>query len=533
MGLEMRLAKVFHRVVARLPVAAAIVATAPLVAEAQTGNVRYVPSGYLQSEAQSAADRSAQNAATNKGPLFGGDGNGQSFSWPKMPFARSKPSQKPQKVAQRPAMGRNTPQSAAYGQQFAGGQMNGAQMPARPIQQGAMPPYANVRPAQQTSPGGRVIQPTPRAAGPIANQNIPTASRQQMTPALLEPQPAAPQVAPQSPGQRLLAEAHDLSNSASTEEDFSRVIATCRQAQVANTDPQLNDYANELCSWALNRRGQLKAEAGLEEEAIRDFDESIAADDQRWRAFHNRGVLLAQAGEFEKAFDDFNRTIELKPDFAKAYSNRGALFVVAGNYSTAAEDYDQAVQLDSTLAIAHRGYARACHLMGDLDGAIRHYDSAVALDPKDGYAIASRADVLTDLCRFAEAAKEYDRAIDVDPQSGHAYSGSAWLHATCPDDTIRNTKLALERAQKGLELNGNGDAASFDTLAAAQANSGDFAAAVQSAKQAIDLGSADEKGAYEDRLALYQSSQAYRLNVDAEVVQASHEEQAAAQSANE
>jgi tetratricopeptide (TPR) repeat protein len=273
----------------------------------------------------------------------------------------------------------------------------------------------------------------------------------------------------------------------------------------------------------LNRRGQLKAEAGRNEEAIQDFNEAIQADGKRWRAFHNRGVLLAQAGEFEKAFDDFNQTIEFKPNFSKAYSNRGALFVVAGNLQAAAEDYDEAIQLDPQLAIAHRGYARACHLMGDLEQAMRLYDRAVELNPQDAYAIASRADVMTDIGRYEEAANEYERAIKVDPKSGHAYSGSAWLLATCPDDSIRNSKLALKRAEMGLELNGDGDAASFDTLAAAQASAGDFAAAVRNIQEAIDLAAEDERNSYKDRLLMYQNSEPYRFDVADEVVQASYE----------
>jgi tetratricopeptide (TPR) repeat protein len=524
MGSEMRLAKVLHRVFAKLPIAMALVAAAPLVAVAQNGNTRYAQSTSPQAASYPGGGRAADRTEVSKGPLFGG-GGGKSFTWPTMPFARSKPADKTQRVAQRQARDPRAQQSAAYRQRIATGIGSGGQMtyPASP--RSAMPAYTTSRQAPQTMPLGRTDRSANIASGPIRSQAAPIAGRQQTT--AIAPSAPPTEVALESPSQRLLAQAHELSSTARTEEDFSRVIATCRQAQTADADPQLSEYANELCSWAFNRRGQLKAEAGRDEDAIRDFDESIAADDKRWRAFHNRGVLLAQAGQFEKAFDDFNSTIELKPEFAKAYSNRGALFVVAGNYATAAEDYDQAVQLDPKLAIAHRGYARACHLMGDLDGAIRHYDSAVELDPKDAYAIASRADVLTDLGRYDEATAEYERAIKVDSKSGHAYSGLAWLLATCPDDTVRNNKLAISHAQKGLELNGEGDAASFDTLAAAQANAGDFSAAVQSVQEAIDLASADEKRAYEDRLALYQDSQPYRLDVDSEVVQASYEEEAA------
>jgi tetratricopeptide (TPR) repeat protein len=164
-------------------------------------------------------------------------------------------------------------------------------------------------------------------------------------------------------------------------------------------------------------------------------------------------------------------------------------------------------------------------LDGQLDNAIRHYDEAVRLAPNDAYAIASRADVLTDLGSYAEAAAEYDRAIQVDPDSSHAQSGSAWLLATCPDDAVRNPKLAIERAQAAIDLSDGGDAADFDTLAAAQANNGEFAAAISSVEKALRLASPGEKESYNERLSLYQQEKPYRLEPASEVVQTSHQSQ--------
>jgi tetratricopeptide (TPR) repeat protein len=442
-----------------------------------------------------------------------------------MPFARSKPKNTAPKVAQRPTTGRNTQQQAVYGQRSAAGQVNGAMPSRNQMPPAAMSANANMQRVPVAAPIQRPVQAIVRAAAPFGNQPTAIANPPTAASSMRSPRAAAPEVAPNLPAQQVLTQAHELSNQARTTVDFSRIIAICEQVQMQQSDAQLAGYAKELCSWALNRRGQLNAEAGCEEEAIRDFDYAIAADGKRWRAFHNRGVLLAQAGQFEPAFDDFNTTIELKPNFAKAYSNRGALFVVAGNYKAAAEDYEQAIQMDPKLAIAHRGMARACHLMGDLEVARQHYDEAVELAPEDAYAVASRADVLTDLGQFAEAAAEYERAIKIDPRSGHAHSGSAWLLATCPDDKIRNPKLALERAKKGLELNGDEDASSFDTLAAAHASAGDFAAAVRNIQEAIDLASDDEKAAYQDRLAMYQDSVAYQLEIGGPIMQASYEEE--------
>jgi tetratricopeptide (TPR) repeat protein len=317
--------------------------------------------------------------------------------------------------------------------------------------------------------------------------------------------------------------AHEQTTTAKTEADFTRIIETCRRARVSQPSPAATQYANDLAAWAYNRRGQLKAEAGRDTEAMHDFNDAIRADAKRWRALHNRGVLFAQAGEFEKAFDDFNRTIELSPDFAKAYCNRAALFMVADDLEAAGKDYARAIELDPNLAVAHRGRARACHLLGQLDEAADHYDAAVQLAPNDAYAISSRADLMTDMGRYADAAAGYDEAIRLQPNSAQAYSCSAWLLATCPDSSVRNPELAIERAKKAIELGGKEDAVGLDTLAAAQASAGQYDVAAQSITKALALAPAEERSVYQERLELYQHGKAYRIECVQQVSQASYE----------
>jgi tetratricopeptide (TPR) repeat protein len=302
-----------------------------------------------------------------------------------------------------------------------------------------------------------------------------------------------------------------MSAGAKTEQDYSRIIETCRRAQASQASPETAKYANNLTAWAFNRRGQLKAEAGHEKEAILDFDDAIRTESTCWRAVHNRGVLLAQAGQFAKAFDDFSRTIQLNPQFAKAYSNRAALFMVANNLNAAHQDYKKAIELDANLAVTHRGCGRVCQLMNRLDDAVLHYDAAVQLAPTDAYAAACRADLLTDVGRYSDALAEYNRALQLDPKSSQANCGSAWLLATCPDSALRNPGLALERANQAIELSAQKDAVSFDSLAAAQASSGDFDAAMKSIHRAIQLAPVDERDSYKDRLVMYQQAKPYRI----------------------
>ena len=454
----------------------------------------------------------------NEGPLY----NGQKVKLPSI-FGRQQKA--PERTALRtapPTSTPNLPNRAARGQ----AQMPGASMP--------MMASANLPPARSVSAyPPQLAAPNMRPAGAAAktpntsplspwNTQQPAPRTTRPTVKITEAE-SAQSDAPLSPTDRLVAEAHDLSTQAQTEQEFTQVIETCRRAQASQVSPATGEYAKNLIAWSLNRRGQLKAEAGQDKEAILDFDDAIRTDATCWRALHNRGVLLAQNGTFEKAFDDFARTIQMNPDFAKAYSNRAALFMVANNLDAALQDYNKAISLDPNLAVAHRGCGRVCQLLGQLDDAVGHFDAAVQLAPTDSYAAACRADLFTDVGRYSEAEAEYNRAIELDPKSTQAHSGSAWLLATCPDNMIRNADLAIQRAQTVIELGGEQDAVNYDTLAAAQANAGDFDAAMDSLRHAIELAPSDERDAYKGRLVLYQQAKPYRIAPVDRIAQVSYE----------
>jgi tetratricopeptide (TPR) repeat protein len=179
--------------------------------------------------------------------------------------------------------------------------------------------------------------------------------------------------------------------------------------------------------------------------------------------------------------------------------------------NAAHQDYKKAIELDANLAVAHRGCGRVCQLMNHLDDAVLHYDAAVQLAPNDAYAAACRADLLTDVGRYSDAPAEYNRALQLDAKSSQANCGSAWLLATCPDSALRNPQLAVERANLAIELSAQKDAVSFDSLAAAQANAGNFDAAMKSIHKAIELAPADERDSYKDRLVMYQQAKPYRI----------------------
>jgi tetratricopeptide (TPR) repeat protein len=336
---------------------------------------------------------------------------------------------------------------------------------------------------------------------------------------------ATPQIEfdPSSPTEALTA-AHQFAATAKTEADYTKIFSMCQQIPASKASKEEAMFGRELAAWSLNRRGQLRARAGKTDEARADFDLAIRVDAKCWRALHNRGVLAAQAGQFEPAFDDFHQTIELNPKFAKAFANRAALYVLAGELEPAHADYERALELDPDFAVAHRGCGRTCHLLGHIDEAYTHLSRAIELAPRDAAALASRGDLLTDMGDYAAAADDYEAAIEVSDKCVDAYRGSAWLLATCPDAAVHNPQLAIERAETALRLQKKADTSTLDTLAAAQAASGDFQNATRTISRAIELAPPSERSVYQDRMQLYRNSQPYQIAPLAEVQQAGYEQ---------
>jgi tetratricopeptide (TPR) repeat protein len=307
-----------------------------------------------------------------------------------------------------------------------------------------------------------------------------------------------------------LVNAYQLSLSASKEAEYSQIIQWCSAATRIELDAETRSFADNLSAWALNRRGQVRADEGQGELALADFNAALELTPENWRAMHNRAVTLAQRGDFAESFDDLCRVIQGNPKFAKAYANRATLYVQAGEMERASADFDSALATDPELLAALVGRGRVCHLLGRLDDALASLDSAVKLAPQDADIVCSRADLLADLGRYEDALLDYAQAIDLNKKFEHAYRNGAWLLATCPDDSIRDVEGAIAGAQAALDCGYGERHAALDTMAAALANAGRFEEAVGTIQQAIDIAPMEVRDAYQARQQLYEAGQPFR-----------------------
>ena len=98
-----------------------------------------------------------------------------------------------------------------------------------------------------------------------------------------------------------------------------------------------------------------------------------------------------------------------------------------------------------------------------------------------------RATINVSLKKYAEALKEVNYLISLHPQRvtlGRALEQRAWFQATCPDPAFRNGKQAVKDAKAACSIMQWKDEDMIDTLAAAHAETGDFASATRYAAQA-------------------------------------------------
>jgi tetratricopeptide (TPR) repeat protein len=127
------------------------------------------------------------------------------------------------------------------------------------------------------------------------------------------------------------------------------------------------------------------------------------------------------------------------------------------------------------------------------------------------WAFSSRGLAHAELKRYDKAIADLDKALALEPENPDALNGCAWFRATCPDASYRDGTKALKTATKACELTGWKQPGLLDTLAAAHAESGDFATAVKCQAKAIELETeAREVAEFKTRLNLYKDKKPFR-----------------------
>ena len=106
--------------------------------------------------------------------------------------------------------------------------------------------------------------------------------------------------------------------------------------------------------------------------------------------------------------------------------------------------------------------------------------------------------------------QDLEKSVELSPKLPDGLNSLAWFLATCPDEEFRNGELAVEYAELACELTNWKDWSFMESLSAAQAEVGDFAAAIETAKKAQALAPAQNQSELDERIELFKSDKAFR-----------------------
>lgn len=268
--------------------------------------------------------------------------------------------------------------------------------------------------------------------------------------------------------------------------------------------------AAAIHSWRAAAYGK-KGEFG---KGMSDAKEAIRLNPEYFNGYNERGIIYRHTGNPDQAIGSFDTAIHLNPNFARAYNNRGNAYADKGDYNQAIRDYSEAIRRqDRTMqSDFYLNRAETYKEIGALDKASADCDQAIRINPTDAKVYMNRASVRSAKGDYRGAASDLEQATRLSPKDVWILANFSWLQATCPEDSLRNGKQALEKSKRASELTHWQDYHLVDDVAAACAETGDFDNAIKYETQALNLKgiNATTRKAMQERLELYRQHKPYR-----------------------
>lgn len=288
------------------------------------------------------------------------------------------------------------------------------------------------------------------------------------------------------------------------------------QEAVSCTSPARSQY---YYGENYTNQGIVLFQAGRSQEAIPWFTCALQVDSRDVNAYRYRGYAWSILGQYDAAIADLTQALQRDPALPGAYFVRGSAWNKKGEYETAIADFNRALAFNPSLADAYVGRGLAWAGKREYDRAIADMGRALMVTPNNTIAWDERGNIWEQRGQYAKAISDYEGALAVNPNSAAAYNHLGRLRATCPDPQYRNGREALANARWAYQLTGGKDASVLATLAAAYAESGDFAQAEQWQTKAVALAPSEvDKQNYRARSRMYQARRPYREEPGATII---------------
>jgi tetratricopeptide (TPR) repeat protein len=211
----------------------------------------------------------------------------------------------------------------------------------------------------------------------------------------------------------------------------------------------------------------------------------------------------------------WQNAVDEMPKNARAYGNLGSVYANLNQADKAIQCYQKSLQLDPNCATAWKNFGSFFANYGQEKEAIPYFEKAVEIAPDNPLIHCNLGRALTLQGRYREAESHYREALKFGPDFVEAYNYLVMLLSSCPDGSIRNGQQAVVLAQQAVQLSNGQDPISFDALASAYAETGQFQEAVPNLRKAMDLAAHQNKRnmveLYARKIQLFQTGKPFRL----------------------
>ena len=214
---------------------------------------------------------------------------------------------------------------------------------------------------------------------------------------------------------------------------------------------------------------------------------TLARNPECWMAQNNIGNALLQQGRIQEAIARFNKSLKLDPAAMEPHNSLATILLKEGKLEEAIAHLRAVTKINPALASAHYNLGNALHRQGQMQEAISEYRTTLNLNP--GYIVAhvNLANALLQQGQAEEAINNLEKALNIIPANSTLQNFLAWILATSPDQSLRDGARAIQLATQASRSIGGNTPENLRTLAAAYAETGQFAKAAQVSTNALQL----------------------------------------------
>ncbi|MBI5762757.1 MAG: tetratricopeptide repeat protein [Planctomycetes bacterium] len=304
--------------------------------------------------------------------------------------------------------------------------------------------------------------------------------------------------------------------------------------------------------------GHIELKKGRVAEAAEEFKAAVDAESSFLGAKLNLVSALTKLGRAAEAEPLARKAVEMKPGAPETHTYLAMCLEAQNRLQEAVQEHEKALALRAFDAKTHYNLATALAKSGRTEDAIRHFTDALRIQPNHPRAMQNLAMTYFQSGRLDEAMAWFARALQaaptmtqaayqlgcarmaagrttdaiaswrealrIDPGFLEALTDLAWVLATTNDNAMRNGAEALQLAERADQLSGGNIGVVLDALAASQAETGAYTAAVATQRRAIEAermtasprlgGLRRPTSEMENRLKHYESSQPFRASPD-------------------